>query len=657
MVTRIAGGAFAATLVTLAAATALAGTVEGRFARPSVEIGDQVELLLRYRGGTPSSGPDVSALRSDFEILGTRQIQRSRIINGRADQSLDFVVTLSPLHEGQISVPPISVGDAETGPLTLEVAERSSPLTDGSTPDVFMTAEIDEEAPYVQGQVTYTVRLFDGGGLTGGEIVPPRAPGAIVEPMGEDRSYEKTVNGRRYRVIERRFAVFPQASGELTLSPARFEGRASDPDARSPFDSMMGGSTLFDRMMNDPFFKQGPFAGMGGFPKMPGFGGSPFDSIFGGGRPVRLAAAPLTLAVKPRPAAASGGWWLPAEEVELLEAWNPDPPVFRVGETIERTVAIRAKGLTGDQLPDPGALFMPEVPGLSQYAEPSADRTGNDGTDTMAIRQQTISVVPKREGRLVMPPIEVEWWDVDTDEKRVATLPGFAVDVLAANAPAPAGADAGRPRPLTDADRAALAAAAAAANAPVAEATPDTGTSIQDMADGAEAVWQRVARHPWSAAGGLAAILLVAGGALSWRRLRPGGPAQATAPRHPAPRATSADARGAAAPATGEASVAANALERACAANEPRAAAAALVRWGRARWPEDPPASAGAVAHRVDHDGLADAVAGLNAHLYGGDTTPWTGATLLEAFKAARKAGDRRDRSRPGALPNLYPAR
>lgn len=655
MVTRIVGGALAVTLMTLAAATAMAGTVEGRFARPSVEIGDQVELLLRYRGGTPSAGPDLSALQRDFEVLGTRQIQRSQVVNGRADQSIDFVVTVSPLHQGRIAVPPIVVGDAETGPLSLEVSERSSPLTDGSAPDVFLTAEIDQDEPYVQGQVVYTVRLFDGGGITGGEIVPPQAPGALVEPIGEDRSYEKTVNGRKYRVIERRFAVFPQASGALTLAPARFEGQMRDPNARSPFDSMMGGGSLFNQMMRDPFFQQGPFGGAGGFPQMPGFGGSPFDSFFGGGRPVRVAAAPVTLTVKARPAAAGGAWWLPAEEVDLLQAWNPDPPVFRVGQTIERTVAIRAKGLTGDQLPDPGQLFMPDVPGLSQYAKPSADRTANDGTDTMAIRQQTISIVPSREGRLVMPPIEVEWWDVKADQKRVATLPGFSVDVLPAGAAAPADSQAGRPQPLTDADRAALAAAQAEAQAPTAASAPEAGTSIRDMADGVESAWRRIARDPWPIAGGLAGLALLVAGALTWRRTRQARPAPGTVSRRTPPR----PAPTAATPArpAPEVAAAAEALERACAADEPRAAAAALVRWGRARWPQDPPASAGAVAHRVDHAALGDAVAALNAHLYGGDATPWTGTALWEGFKAARKAGERRSRTRPGPLPDLYPAR
>ena len=45
------------------------------------------------------------------------------------------------------------------------------------------------------------------------------------ELAGDDRSYEAIIDGTAYNVVERVYALYPQESGSIEISPARFEAR------------------------------------------------------------------------------------------------------------------------------------------------------------------------------------------------------------------------------------------------------------------------------------------------------------------------------------------------------------------------------------------------------------------------------------------------
>ncbi|MEZ5581408.1 MAG: hypothetical protein R3F37_00205 [Candidatus Competibacteraceae bacterium] len=81
--------------------------------------------------------------------------------------------------------------------------------------------------PYVQAQVQYTVRLLFAVPLLDGSLDAPQPANAVVERLGDDVSYETQRNGRRYRVIERRYALFAQRSG-ADDSALEFQGRVAD---------------------------------------------------------------------------------------------------------------------------------------------------------------------------------------------------------------------------------------------------------------------------------------------------------------------------------------------------------------------------------------------------------------------------------------------
>ncbi len=91
---------------------------------------------------------------------------------------------------------------------------------------VFFETTYEPKQVYVQSQVVVTRRLYyvNGAQLYGDMPNLPDVPGAMVKSLG-DADHTTTVrDGRQYGMIEQRFAVFPERSGELTIPPSTVTG-------------------------------------------------------------------------------------------------------------------------------------------------------------------------------------------------------------------------------------------------------------------------------------------------------------------------------------------------------------------------------------------------------------------------------------------------
>ena len=599
---RVAFGWIAAAVL-LVAGVAGAAQLEARLERSNVVVGEPVELLLRLRDGREA--PELDPLTRDFDVLDVSRTMRTSIVNDRVDASVDWSVTLAPRGTGEFEIPALRAGDAVSAPLALRVMERSA-YSAGDHPaaaraPVFLETEVDDTEPYVQGRVILTARLHADESLIDGEIHAPEVEGAVVERVGEDQTYHREIGARSYQVVERQFAIFPQRSGQLQVSPVVFDGRVREARrARrsDPFGSFFG-SSFFD-----------DFSG--------GFGprSSLFDEFFGGGgKPVRTASAGMTLDVQARPEAASGTWWLPARDVELIEEWEHANPVFRVGEPIQRTVAIRATGLSGAQLPE---LDLPDVEGMKQYGEPAVDDTVMRGDDVVSVKLQRTALIPTRPGSVTLPAIELAWWDTQEDTARTAILPERSVEVMPGDEDIAAAPPAVLPAVPTDAQR---------------PAHDQSATNIP---------------HPWrlgawvGAGLGVLALLVMAVLPRVRRRWTPLQPAESGGRRGPP-----VDLRGAEA-----------ALKHACRSSDPAAAVAALRGIARARWPEANGLGAAEWAARLDAPELERAIEGAQRAAYAAETAGWEGAALWQIYRGVRRSGRRQNGgARTPPLPSLYPAR
>lgn len=585
-----------------------AGDLRAYFDRKSVYEGDKVTLVIESTSGSLGQ-PDLSGLGADFDLLGTSQSTNISIVNGQRTDTVRLLVSLAPKRTGTIQVPPIPVGADRTEPLSLQVNEVPEGVSGSGGDDIFVELEVDanDDGLMVQQQVPLTVRLFTTLPLLKGNLEDPRAEGALVIKLGEDRQYSTRRDGREYQVVERRYTLSPERSGELRIPPVAFEGSMRGRGGRR---GRLGGSLLDDPFF-DRFFQGSPLSG------------DPFG-MFDRGEPVSARSRGITLDVKARPGGYAGDHWLPAEALEIVDSWAESPPELRVGEPVTRTLTLQAKGLSGLQIPE---IEIPSAQGLRAYPEKTESETRSDGETLYGISRQGVTLIPSQAGELAIPEIGVTWWDTVARQERVATVPGWKLSVEggsnASSVPAPATSAAPNPEPAPE----------PAANE---EPPPLERGLASDLPD--------IDRRTLTGGAGLVALLL----ASAWgvRRYRRRGSE------------TGIDDGAAASDPAGSPVKAANnrkAFRSACEANDPKGAAQALLHWAQASWAADPPRNLGTLAARLAIG--ADEVRELERYLYAPQTASWEGADLWQALGGELVEARAAKQAQNGALEPLYPPR
>jgi len=186
--------------------------------RTQLSIDETLELSLESQGGAVFGKPDLEPLEELFEVFDTRQVNQLSSSNGEARAITRWLITLRPRQTGYVVIPPLQLGDWRSEPITLLVQESLKSSEGDQLAPIFIDSSVDQESVYVQAQVILTLRIYHSVSLYDDSTLSPlQMPEALVERLGEPRTYEKTINGIRHGVIEVRYALFPQKSGELTI--------------------------------------------------------------------------------------------------------------------------------------------------------------------------------------------------------------------------------------------------------------------------------------------------------------------------------------------------------------------------------------------------------------------------------------------------------
>ena len=364
----------------LLAAGALAQDVALRASvdRSTVRENESVAYILAVQGQVRVE-PDFSLLSTDFEILQRSRNTSIQMAGGRTTQVTEWRLQLMPRRAGAFTLPPVELAGALSNPVDMEVL----PALAGDAPgDIFLEVEIAPETAYVQSQTIYTQRLFRAVNTGRSSLTPPDVTGGetIVVPLGEDREFQTVRQDRTFIVLERRYAIFPQAAGELTIEPMTFEAVVI---TASGFSSLQR---------------------------------------------FRSEAVSLTvLPAVPPPPEYAGAAWLPARQLAIRQRWSGDPEEFTAGIPQTRTLTVEAEGVLETQLPD---LHVFETDALRQYADqPELVREGGaDGT--RAVRTERFAVIAQAAGPLTIPAVEMPWFNVVSREWEAARLEPRQVMVL-----------------------------------------------------------------------------------------------------------------------------------------------------------------------------------------------------------------------------------
>ena len=348
--------------------------------RDQLSSGETVELTLQSSDVTLFGKPDLTPLDALFEVRGTRQVNQLNSLSDDNKGTTRWMITLQPRQTGTVIIPSLQVGDYHSQPITLTVTQ--SVVSDNELAPVFIEASLDQPSVYVQAQALLTLRIYHSVALyDDSSLTSLHLDDAIVEQLGESRTYEKLINGVRHGVIERRYGIYPQRSGELIIPAQTFSATQVDSQqATAP-------------------------APLGPKP----------------GKMVHVTSAEIPLTVLPKPESyPSNAPWLPARSLSLSETWNPEPDHTMVGDSLTRTLTLKAEGLSSAQLPP---LPATDVNGLRRY--PDLPQLSNQVTENGLIgsREEREALVPTRVGQIELPAVEVVWWNTHEDHLERTYLP------------------------------------------------------------------------------------------------------------------------------------------------------------------------------------------------------------------------------------------
>jgi hypothetical protein len=508
-------------------------TVVTRVDRADIELNESFTLEVTTDTNIEMQ-PDVSILDKDFFVGQGSQLSNTTIVNGQIRRSKTWTFVLMPRSAGKLTIPSISIGSERSDPLMITVSEPS--YAPPGEADVFVTSEVDFDETYVQAQVLLTVKIYRAVATRQPALREPVISGVetLSELAGDDRSYEAIIDGTAYQVVERVYALYPQESGEIEISPARFEAR------------VLRNGRITGRKMYE----------------------SESQSV-------------TVLPVPAPPVDYEDAVWLPARSLQLFEDWSAQTDEIQAGEPLTRHITTSVLGQLETQIP---ALDPPSVAGINVYPDkPELSRRIESG-GIRGVRKDQYALIATGDGAVVLPALEVPWWNIATGEWQVARLPERSINILPSGEPAPAEPE--------------------AAAVPAEENSEAVATTAAP-----DRFWRSTSEL-------LAAVWLVTLLAWWWSS-RPKRQPEKVAPT-PVHKLQARQLR---------------AARKAAVAGDSAGARQAMISWGSLQWPDDAPRSIGVIARRVSSP-LADELRKLSSLSYGPQSGEWDGEALASAIRS-----------------------
>lgn len=393
-------------LLALAALPTAMAEVDVTIDRNPVQVNESFQLVFSL-DHNPDRDPDFSTLQQHFMVLSNNRSSSISIINGEYQRSVKWTLQLMAKQVGEYLIPTIRFGPERSKPF--QVTVKPSSLAAVPNDQLVLELLTDRQQSHVQGQIILTLRLLSASSISAYQFGDISILGvdAMVEPMGDERDYQTRIADKSYLVLEKQFAVFPQQSGRLEVSPVLAEVRLVS--------------------------------------------GSSFDPFQTGGKVRRLRSQPVFIDIDPIPTEYDAPYWLPADRLELREEWHGDLAGLVAGEPITRSLTLVADGLTAAQLPE---LKLPPIDGVKQYPDQPGLQNSRSSQGISGRREQKIALIPGAAGTFRLPEISLPWWNRQTGKMETATIPARELVVagaILAVAPQPAAPVAQTPAPMAPA--------------------------------------------------------------------------------------------------------------------------------------------------------------------------------------------------------------
>lgn len=361
----------------------LAFTFSAQTDRQQLFLGESLELLLELDDSSYFVEPDISTLKQNFELLSS---QRNTLVKNGAEPVQQWIFKLLPKTTGELEIPPITLGKYSSNPISIQVKNFLAPTTLALEP-VYMDAQVDTEQVYLQAQVILTLRIYHSIPLyASGQLSTLSMPDARVEPLGKPRSFEQYINGVRHGVIEIRYAIFPQKTGELIIPALEFSATLTghDPSSLEPPSNLPG-------------------------------------------QQIEVYSAQIPLQVLPPPTQyPSDAAWLPAQALHLEQQWSPEHTELSPEQALTRTVVMRILGQPSSNVP---ALLPQQQDNFHTYANPIQKQQVTSEQGITSIHHEQLALLGQSSGHFEIAAIRLPWWNTLSNQLEYAELPAHFVQI------------------------------------------------------------------------------------------------------------------------------------------------------------------------------------------------------------------------------------
>ncbi len=366
----------------------LMGEVTAWVNKNPVMVGELFQLQVEAKNVDDPEEPDLGVIRG-LEILNRSVQNQTSIVGTSFTSTVSWTYVLIAPAAGEYQIPPLKVGKEQTAPILLKAVESSLKSKKES---VRLEVFTEPRKVYPQQQVLTRIRIIRTGiELENETITPLETAGAHVEKVNQS-TYKSVEDGKKQVITEITYAIIPDKSGTLTIPQLRYQG-----DKKT-------GSALNRNFGN-------------------------FGNIFkSSGQRIFSMSKPQTVEVMPLPKQ-NKGWWLPTKNLEISEKWQPESPVFKVGEPVTRTLTIIADGVTGNQIPELAFNYPDTIKGYADQPQIETEHTANG---LRGIRKEKWALIPSRNGIITLPEISVSWWDVTTNNLRTVVIPSKEIQIQTA---------------------------------------------------------------------------------------------------------------------------------------------------------------------------------------------------------------------------------
>ena len=410
--------AFIALLLTVAWGNLYADDVKfTATAKTQVRVGENFQLRYNINAeGTGFRGPNIT----DFQVLSGPNTSTSssvQIINGKVTSKVDYVFSyvLRATREGTFTIPAAEIkvdGKKHTSNnLTIRVVKGASQgstsprqTDEGTENDLFLRAHISNSTPYLGEQVIITYKIYTTIPVSNIDASKISSfPGFWAKDLFQNlKEYPQTrqeINGKEYVVAEvRKFALFPQRSGEIIIEPGLLECVAQ---IRTSGQQRRSSDPFFDSFFNDPFFNK----------RYKNVEKQLFSNS------LKIDVKPLPTQNKPAGFSGAVGDFKFNSEISQTEV--------KANEPITLKFTLSGKG--NIELIDPPAVDFP--PDFEVYDPEIANNISARQSGVSGTRTFEYLIIPRNPGDFTIKPVGMSYFDVSQNKYVSLKSPEYNVKV------------------------------------------------------------------------------------------------------------------------------------------------------------------------------------------------------------------------------------